>query len=41
MLKELCHDDFQVFFVQNCLKLELSPFVIRKILIEHYEEDIK
>ena len=33
-LKELCHDDFQVFG-QNCLKLELSTFVVHEILIRH------
>ena len=34
-LKELCHGDFQVFFGQNCLKLELGTFVVHEILIEH------
>ena len=39
-LKELCHGDFPVFG-QNCLKLELSTFVVHEMLIEHKEEDIK
>ena len=29
------------FFGQNCLKLELSTFVVHEMLIEHKEEDIK
>ena len=29
------------FFSQNCLKLELSTFVVHEMLIEHKEEDIK
>ena len=40
-LKELCHGDFHghgvmvFFFGQNCLKFELSTFVVHKVLIEH------
>ena len=41
LLKELCRGDFQGFFGENCLKLELSTFVVHKILIEHKEEDIE
>ena len=29
------------FFVQNCLKLKLSTSVVREMLMEHKEEDIK
>ena len=29
------------FFGQNCLKLELSTFVVHEILTEHLVEDIK
>ena len=32
-LKQLYHNDFRAF-VQNCLKLELSTFVVHKMLIE-------
>ena len=28
-------------FVQNCLKLKLSTFVVREMLMEHKKEDIK
>ena len=34
ILKELCHDDFEVFG-SNCPKLKLSTFVVHKMLIEH------
>ena len=40
LLKELCHGVFR-FFGQNCLKLELSTFVICEMLIEHKEEDVQ
>ena len=33
-LKELCHGNFQVFYL-NCLQLEQSTFVVHEILIEH------
>ena len=40
VLKELCHDDFQLFG-SNCPQLKLSIFVVHKMLIEHEEEDIQ
>ena len=40
-LKELRHGDFQGFFGENCLKLELINFVVHEMLIKNKEEDIK